>query len=112
MVTPLLANQHLTPILAPHFSYLSVMTVKAKTIACADSSFVLALQIQIPSVLPNQLIYAIYLSSSTPAQGQTGWPKIGTSNVVVANPHGLIEIAPSSLNKTVVEGNRVRRQIT
>ena len=62
-------------------------------------------------MLQNQLIYAVYLSSSTPAQGQTGWPKIGTSNVAIADPHGLIEIASSSWNKTVIEGNRVSIQI-
>ena len=67
----------------------------------------LLLQIQMPAVLQIQLIYSVYLSSSTPAQGQPGWPKIGSSKTAIVDPHGLVEIAPTNLNVTVVEGSKV-----
>lgn len=66
-----------------------------------------SLQIQMPLVLQNQLIYSVYLTSPAPAQGQMGWPKIGPSHTSIVDPHGVVEIASSSLNVMAVEGSKV-----
>ncbi len=60
-----------------------------------------------PSVLQNNLIYAVYLSYVSLGAGQTAMPRIGTSNTAIVDVHGLIEIAQSSRSLTVTEGNRL-----
>ena len=69
--------------------------------------FLYSLQITLPTTLQDRLVYAVYLSSVSPAVGQPAHPRISAANTAIADPHGLVEIAPNNRSITVVEGKKV-----
>eukprot|EP00794_Sanderia_malayensis_P009868 gene9868-10878_t len=65
----------------------------------------------VPSVLQANAIYAVYLSSVSLTAGRPGWPKLGSSNTTIVEPHGVIEIAQNYRSLTVSEGSQASIEI-